>query len=232
MDYYEDDFYEPSEFDMLVDEWKEKLRDSVKEEYKAEMAKLRQENETLQDIKKNWDKKVRELQTEKEEVVRTKYRIEREIKNQYLSEILKDVMEERWGISYRWEYLREKCDRCDDDRRLHYKTPLGRDAYEMCSCAKQCRIYSPEEISGIQISQRRSRYDKDIKIFFEHEDNKDRDSYDTYRWHSDSFIFQDDMSYDELEKAHTHYAIFKNKEECQKYCDWLNAREREKTLNE
>ena len=122
------DFYEPSEFDMLVDEWKEKLRDSVKEEYKAEMAKLRQENETLQDIKKNWDKKVRELQTEKEEVIRTKDRIEREIKNQYFSEILKDVMEERWGISYEWEYLREKCDRCDGDRRLHYKTPSGRDA--------------------------------------------------------------------------------------------------------
>lgn len=37
MDYHEDDFYEPSEFDMLVDEWKEKLKASVKEEYKAEV---------------------------------------------------------------------------------------------------------------------------------------------------------------------------------------------------
>ena len=39
---YYGDFYEPSEFDMMVKKWKDELRKSVKKEYVDEMARLRE----------------------------------------------------------------------------------------------------------------------------------------------------------------------------------------------
>ena len=61
-----DEFYdEPSEFDIQIEEWKDTLRECVKKEYKEEMERLRKENAELLDIKKNWQEKIRELETEK-----------------------------------------------------------------------------------------------------------------------------------------------------------------------
>lgn len=58
-----DDFYEPSEFDQQVEEWKEALKKSVKKEYMDEMERLRRENAELMDIKKNWSEKIHEIDT-------------------------------------------------------------------------------------------------------------------------------------------------------------------------
>ena len=47
-----DDFYnEPSEFEEQIEEFKQSLMDSVKEEFTDEMELLRKENKRLQDIK-------------------------------------------------------------------------------------------------------------------------------------------------------------------------------------
>ena len=53
MSWYDDDFYnEPSEFDMLVGEFKESLMKSVKESYVKEMEQLKKENEELKEFRK------------------------------------------------------------------------------------------------------------------------------------------------------------------------------------
>lgn len=51
-----DDFYEPSEFDEKVEEFKDYLRNSVKDEIKEEISKLKEENAKLQAVRNNWDK--------------------------------------------------------------------------------------------------------------------------------------------------------------------------------
>ena len=60
--YYCEDYYEPSEFDEKVEEFKYYLRQSIKEETKNEIEKLRKENESLQEIKRNWDNLVKEYE--------------------------------------------------------------------------------------------------------------------------------------------------------------------------
>ena len=57
-----DDFYsEPIDFEMQVDEFKSSLMASVKDEYKAEMARLRKENAELKPVKE----RMREIEFER-----------------------------------------------------------------------------------------------------------------------------------------------------------------------
>ena len=53
-----EDFYNegPSDFDIAIEEFKEGLRKTVKEEILNEMSRLKKENEELQEVKKNFDK--------------------------------------------------------------------------------------------------------------------------------------------------------------------------------
>lgn len=62
MCYYDDDFfYEPSEFEEKVDEFKECLALAVKEDILAELKKLREENESLKEFKGKKEQYEREL---------------------------------------------------------------------------------------------------------------------------------------------------------------------------
>lgn len=65
MSYYEDDFYEPSEYDEMVEEFKEKLRASVKQEIKDEIELLKSELEELKEFRAErakYDKALKEAQ--------------------------------------------------------------------------------------------------------------------------------------------------------------------------
>ena len=66
-----DDYYEPSEFEQQVEEFKDSLRRSVKQETQELIDRLRKENEELRSVRDNWEevkrsyeKKQRELQNE------------------------------------------------------------------------------------------------------------------------------------------------------------------------
>lgn len=52
---FDDDYYEPGEFDEKIEELKDAIRDSVKEEIKSELECLREENKKLQGIKENFE---------------------------------------------------------------------------------------------------------------------------------------------------------------------------------
>ena len=63
-DYY--DFYDNfSDFDIEINEFKNRLKDSVKSEFLEKMKLLEEENKQLQDIRVNWAKLQREVDIEK-----------------------------------------------------------------------------------------------------------------------------------------------------------------------
>ena len=68
-EYYED-YYEPSEFDEKVEEFKSCLRKSIKEETQELIIKLQEENEKLKDVKENWETIKNEYEDKKRELQR------------------------------------------------------------------------------------------------------------------------------------------------------------------
>lgn len=215
-----EDFYEPSEFDIMVDEFKAELRASVKREILDEMEKLKYQLVELKDIKDNWDKKVAELNAEKRKAEIAVRNAEADARRKTLKELLEPLNKQMWGIYQEWAYAREKCDRCDADGYIHYKSPQGKDCKEECNCRKKVATYRPVEAEVCEIKGRSSR--PGVRIVFKfHHTNLSYDWDDEYKRCNTEDIY-DGRPFDEIKSYY--WMIFDDKDKAQEYCDYLNSK--------
>ncbi len=166
---YEDFYYEPSEFDEMVEEFKDSLRSVVKQEYIDKIAKLEQELALMQDLRKNWNEKIAELKKAKTEAENAKNDAMREAKKLRLSELLSDKMQTAWGIAGEWECLHKKCDKCDDQGYIHFKSPQGTELTERCRCRETKYIYSPKEATVVEFKSDNKAFKKTVTFFYRYE---------------------------------------------------------------
>lgn len=220
MPYYCEDFYhEPSEFDLRIDEFKESLMKSVKEDFIAELEELKKENESLQDVKKNFESIKRDYENKERELEIERNNAKREVRR----ELISDILDEYRLIMYQASQVgveKPKCDKCDKNRRINYKTPLGKDATEYCDCSTKEYTYKPKKHALVELSPRNNFYDLSA-FYYEVRNSGGKDEYlrlSDYSQHA-TYIYRDGMGYKDIKRYST---FFKTKEECQKYCDWLN----------
>lgn len=205
-----DDFYDDSpEIEVLTEEFKNSLLKSVKEEFLNEMDRLRKENAELKEFKlkkAEYDsqlekyKKIKKLELEQLRQVAEKKR---------LMDVLKDnFIETAYYPQCTWKYKYDKCDKCDEYRIIHFKSPLGHDFTEPCSCSERINYWEPKECSVIQI---KGEYDS---LIFRYEDI------------NNNFVAlkSDNKEYEYGSK------IYRTIEECQEECDRLN-KEKENEQN-
>jgi len=213
-DTFYDDFYEPSEFDVKVEEWKKELRESVKQEVKDEIQRLRKEVERLTDIRDNWDGKIAELNDKINEAEHIKRNALTEAKKMTLKELLEPLKQEVWTVKCEWEYIREKCDKCDEYGYIRFKSPQGRELTEECSCREQKYFYSLIQPDLYEI--RCNSKGKIMKFLFVHNRSLDEEHY----------VFADKVyngqSFDSMYRCGSWY--FYDKEKAQEYCDYLNKK--------
>ena len=211
-----DDFYDDSfEFEQQIAEWKDTLKKAVKEEYQERMKELEEENARLRDIKENWDQKVAELKEERYKLLTATREAEIKAKKERLRGLLDSFTKIAWGYKFDYEYIHEKCDKCDDEGYIHYKSPQGHDVKEECDCRKRVVVYSPQEAEIVEFDDYRGK----IKPTFSYERNNDRDSYDRYVktervYNGESF-----------EDINNYYGmVFFDKGDCQRFCDYMNKK--------
>lgn len=215
MDYYEEDFYhEPSEFEQKVDELKESLMESVKKDYIDEMNRLKKENDELQEVKKNMDKLESEHKDKLYALDRERRDLEYKVRRERLSSLVGAV--EYFTVGSKSKY-KPKCEKCDDRRRIKYKTPSGKDAYETCECSESIQIYEPIPITMCEFSIRSGEGYAWYQVR-EH----GRDEY--LKYYDDSISGQELIT-DEKQFEGIGYAyrtLFKTEELAQKFCDFKN----------
>ena len=214
-----DDFYrEPSEFDEQVEEFKESLRASVKEEFTQEMERLRKENESLREIRNNWNAKVRELEKdydskncELNRAIQEARVAAANAKKLRFKELIDEVAPVVWTIEYKTIRL-PKCNLCDEHRYRQYKTPLGRPAKEQCECAA---IKEKAYVKRAQV----------LKIY-----GLDRNSLRPYYLtcnddcavYRDSDEFYDNTPFDEIRNWRR--PLFHDENRARRYAAWLNKK--------
>ena len=217
-----DDFYEPSEFDIMVEELKEELRKSVKKEYTDKIENLQKQLDELSDIKKNWDAKVAELNTEKLKTQRVMMQAENEAKRMTLHKLLEPLQTQAWGITCNSKYIREKCDKCDENGYIHFRSPSGKDCTEKCECRKMKTVYCPTEAEVYQISGKSHGVGAKLTYKFSHSNM-------TYEWDDEfklcSSVY-DGRPFEEIDSYY--WFVFLDKEKAQEYCDWLNKKGRKR----
>jgi len=227
--YEDEEFYgEPSGFDNMVEDFKKTLKNSVKDTVTNEMDQLRRENDELKDIKLNWYKVQSEYESKKkslENEYQSKNRaLEREksdlvnkVRRDRLSELMKDFQ----VILYHADTIsqkKSKCDKCDENRKIHFLSPAGKDCTEYCECSNTVPIYIPIEYkcSEFKID---SNNNKSLSMWFEEKVEKDYDYYHSTTYVD--YVYDGNKSYDEIYESKKHI-FFKSKDDCQKYCNWLN----------
>lgn len=217
--YYDDFYNEPSEFEMQIEEFKDGLRQAVKQEYLSKIERLENELAELKDLKKNWNSKLAELEEEKRETERAKSEAMREARKLRLSELFADNFLTAWGITYSWEYVNEKCDKCDDEGYIHFFSPQGKEITEICCCREKKLVCTPTEAKVVKITSNNKSINKAVRVYYRYNRyeskyyNKDEDRFEEVTQLADDMKFEDIQTYNE---------VFLNKEKAQEYCDWKN----------
>lgn len=220
-----DNFYESSEYDMMVEELKTTLRKSVAKEWVDKMNELRKENNELQEIKENFEKikrdyenKKQQCELEKESVVKD---AERNARNMRLKELLQDVRKYYWKTSPIFAYTK-KCSKCNNNRKIAFKSPSGKEYFEDCECSIGKRVFTPMRVEIYEISLRNS-YDKTANVFFREQKGCNSDYYyQSAEYYDDKIILEDDANFASLDTETKNDFYFVSEEKCQEFCDWYN----------
>ena len=234
---YDDYWAEPSEFEQQVEEFKDALRDSVKEEIKEKIASLEKELAELKDFKNDkkkivqeYEDKLKAVKSEADARIRNAKESEEKWKKARLHQLLGDYLTIGWRAGYTREYG-EKCDKCDDDRKIHFSSPQGKKYTEDCQCARCYYRYHPQEVtlSKIYVRKKNFNYSNNEKADFynRYYTVEDKDDCDLYEISSEVYK-SSDFDY---EKANPYRAVFLNEEDCVKYCEWLTEQSLKKMLS-
>jgi len=242
MSYYEpddyDNYYEPSELDTILDEYKDKCKSVLLSKIQSEIKSLREENETLKSKNDIFQKRESEITKKERELKYQAENIERDVKNKFYKETIEDTvnnMVEGCNVWYASNeaFQKPKCNTCNKDRKLVAKFPDGTESIKDCKCSKLDYSYIPmlSELRTIKLTKYYSDYSNDRKFYLNsyREPNEDSHySYDNYG-SADFKIthiyekFDDSVIEYHGNKSYGECLGFKTKEECQKYCDWLNS---------
>lgn len=231
-----DDFYNaPSESDIAIEELKEHLRNEVKSEILRKLEMLEKENKELREIKSNKRKFELEYQEKERQLEREYKQKERDLMNRPIQELLEIIQEEYYYVSY--DYLeKDKCDKCNYERKLELIDPYGTKHYVNCPCEEKYKseYKVKEKYIGVitEISKRNGQLKMWVKFAYKKRSYEKDDCYisGTY-FDKDSIIYNFDVFISEKENE-INQAIekdyyfsnytFAKKEEAQKFADYIN----------
>lgn len=231
---YDEYWAEPGEFDRQVEEFKETLRNSVKDEIKEKIEALEKELEEIKEFRDEKEKfiwgynaKLNEMKKEVKKAKREAEDAEKKWKDARLHELLGDNLTVGWKATFT-EVYGEKCGECDEGRMIHFTSPQGTEFSERCQCAKGYRTYFPSEVAlyKFQMSKRKDwPYDKKVDYCNRYYKTVEHDYHDDYELGNDVYAPTDNIDY---KKVNIYSAVFLSKEDCQKFCDWRNKQENKK----
>ncbi|MGE6615767.1 hypothetical protein [Bacillus mycoides] len=217
MSYYDEDFYhEPSEFEQQIEEFKESLMESIKSNHKEEIARLRKENAELQDVKQRMKEMENEHKRKLYDLDYEKQNLESKVRKERLDALLKGFEIEAYTIASK-SYKAPKCEKCDENRRIRYTTPLGKETYETCDCGSYIHVYEPIPTLLKEFSIRSG----EGVVWYEVRDSGNR--YEHLGYYDDSINGKEMITSEEqFEGKGTYKVLLQTKELAQKYCDYIN----------
>lgn len=234
---YDEPMWEPSEADELFNEIKSKLIDAAKDSIKNDMEYLKSENERLSKRVDELESKEYEVVT-REEIVRYKEQnLRREVEREFYKTAIEDLFKNALEESVLWfadnkPHEKPKCNKCNDDRKWVLTWPDGTQVAKKCECAEPDYWYEPQEthIETLIYQIRDDNYPSYRYYRLDRSYQNTKESrYNDYSYNDFGIQFVYDKFCEDVLEKHEQlnygkFIGFKSKEECQKYCDWLNKR--------
>ena len=237
MDYDDyEGYYEPSEVDQLVEEFKDKVREHLLPNIREEIVRLNKQNAELKCKNEEYKKRESELNNKERDLKYKTDNLKREVEKEFyasnIGDTLKDYIEkaEVWFAENKG-FRQDKCSLCNDKRKLIANFPNGKTTETNCDCSSLVHRFVPEisELSLIKFNKKDSRYQSDrsfymSKSYTPSQNSRYSEDYSYNEFKLDHIIdeFNDDTKGLHENKKYNTEIGFTTKEECQEYCDWLN----------
>jgi hypothetical protein len=189
----------------------------VKQEVLEKIEKLEMELAGLQEFKQEREKIKREHQEALRSLAREQEANFRKMKYAKLQELFSAVPDKCWRMSVIDVYSTPKCEKCDEFRKVSFKSPLGRTLVEDCSCStKKSHVYYPYLYQLSCVRREDSGNERGLLSWFKR--YSDSDSYTVcFR---DMKIWDKSVGFVGLGKNEDYFFLVK--EDCQSCCDNLN----------
>lgn len=216
----EEDFYdeEYEYFDNTIADLKEQLKKEVKQEIQDKIKTLERENEELRDVKENWEKIKLEYQIKENQLNYEKETYQNRLKREYFETQFKEKLPFFFGTVYVADYdfkEQEKCNDCDENRKVDYISKQGEIIKGNCKCAKKKKIWFVNK--GFCYTKVISLCSGDIRT--ENYVSRESHEYDI-SLRKEEIIEKFDK--DIIDKYY-YNNFFSEEEEAQKYVDYLNS---------
>ena len=247
MDYDEfENYYEPSEVDQLVEEFKDKCREHLLPNIRQEIEQLNKENIELRIKNEEYKKRESEINNKERDLKYKEDNLKREVEKEFyqsnIGDVLKDYIDKAavWFADYKG-FRQDKCSLCNDNRKLVASFPNGKTTKTNCDCSNLVHRFVPEtsELSLIKFSKKDGQYQSDRKFYISKtyipsKDSRYRDDYNYNEFRLCHIVneFNDDVKKLHEDKEYNTKIGFTSKEECQKYCDWLSRDKTEEIEDE
>lgn len=148
---------EYSEYDSAVESLKDSLRESVKKEVADRIKRLVADNAALKDRLRGLDEAERVAAQTRADYERKFSSIKREAvqaaRKEELGKLLDAIDERLYRVERVYTKL-PKCDLCNENRQVAYKTPRGRDVTELCACGESLSRWEATEVFAHEVSRR------------------------------------------------------------------------------
>lgn len=218
----EDDFWsETPEFDEKVEEFKTALRADVKRETQELIEKLQKELDELKDYKEHKLEIERKYHDEIAKLAKAEADIERKYRNKRAQEILAECCAVGWRVAWEYEEPKEKCDKCDENGNITFYSPQGTRYTEQCKCRRRKVIYYPAEARLAHIYVNKSP--ETVQFYYD----KVRGDSERYSDYTRCYLVKKgDFEKLNIEETQRYEVVFESKEDCEKYCEWYNNKEK------
>ena len=214
-----DDFYNIglSYFDEQIEEFKDGLRKTVKEEFLKKMERLEKENQELQEVKKNWQKIKNELEQEKQNYKFKENELKQKLAHMKINELLETA---KWAD--RVYYIDTvhghlpPCGKCDN-RRIHFKSPSGKDLTEECPiCGKSYIKYIVKEVPSFELHFKTDSHIICKGYFVKYHEYGDSTTYTCQN------VYDGSVKDFNIHNYNHYHTVFTSKELAQQICDKIN----------
>lgn len=210
--YWDEDYFDNGEYNAIIDELKEKIKEDVNQDIKDKIASLEEDRKLLMQVQQeNYHLKV-----ECEKIKSAYGKSEKEIKDLTIEKLIDQITSpvynvNKWGNKIRFK----KCNRCDNSRYIHFLTPLDRDTNCCCACSYTFYTYKVNQNLGKQFLRDQK---KGIVMFV-------KNSWDEYEstttYLNDKTKYIEDCDWDDPK---TIEMVTFDQEVAEKYKDYLNEK--------
>lgn len=234
--YYDEEpyYYEPSVADEILMEFQQKMKETLLESVKLDIETIKNENIKLKEENEKYKQRERDITNKENELRYKENNLKTEVAKEFYKNNIGDTLKQYIEDCEVWfadvdRYQNNKCNLCNENRELIAKFPNGKTTKTECTCAKYLSKYVPaiSTINLIKFYKRDSRYSSERRFYLTRSYSPPDNNYDDYSYQEFKIYHIVDEFNEGIIELHENKKYgeklgFRNIEECQKYCDWLN----------